>query len=126
MTPVLNILGTKPEYRRRGVASDMIKWGVDRADEEGLEAFVISAPMARPVYLKHGFELVLEGEDLGGEHGTFVPGYMLRKPRKVVPEKAAWGGVCHMVGGPGGAGGRGCVGAEIGEEVSVGMGSDVG
>ena len=92
MTPVLNILGTKPEYRRRGVASDMIKWGVDRADEEGLEAFVISAPMARPVYLKHGFELVLEGEDLGGEHGTFVPGYMLRKPRKVVPEKAAWGG----------------------------------
>ncbi|PWY80750.1 acyl-CoA N-acyltransferase, partial [Aspergillus sclerotioniger CBS 115572] len=83
----LNILGTHPSYRRRGVASEMIKWGIDRADEEGIEAFVISAPMARPVYLKHGFELVLEGEDLGGEHGEFVPGYMLRKPRVGTKEK---------------------------------------
>ncbi|PYI08751.1 hypothetical protein BO78DRAFT_459584 [Aspergillus sclerotiicarbonarius CBS 121057] len=87
----LNILGTKPGYRRRGIASEMIRWGVDRADEEGVEAFVISAPMARPVYTKHGFELVLEGEDLGGDLGEFVPGYMLRKPRGVKAKKEGAG-----------------------------------
>ncbi|OJJ68860.1 hypothetical protein ASPBRDRAFT_46140 [Aspergillus brasiliensis CBS 101740] len=73
----LNIICTHPEYRRRGVASEMIKWGTDRADEEGLETFVISAPMARPVYQKHGFELVREGEAFG----DFVPWYMVRKPK---------------------------------------------
>ncbi|GLB06595.1 hypothetical protein AtubIFM57258_001905 [Aspergillus tubingensis] len=72
----LNMLGTKPEYRRRGVASGMIEWGTSRADKEGLETFVVSAPGARPVYLKHGFELAIEGEDLG----NFVPWYMVRKP----------------------------------------------
>lgn len=71
------MLGTKPEYRRRGVASGMIEWGTSRADKEGLETFVVSAPGARPVYLKHGFELAIEGEDLG----NFVPWYMVRKPR---------------------------------------------
>lgn len=70
------MLGTKPEYRRRGVASGMIEWGTSRADKEGLETFVVSAPGARPVYLKHGFELAIEGEDLG----NFVPWYMVRKP----------------------------------------------
>ncbi|GLA07966.1 hypothetical protein AnigIFM60653_009486 [Aspergillus niger] len=73
----LNMLGTKPEYRRRGVASQMIKWGTTRADEEGIETFVVSAPGARPVYLKHGFELAREGEDMG----DFVPWYMVRKPK---------------------------------------------
>jgi predicted acetyltransferase len=73
----LNMLGTKPEYRRRGVASQMIKWGTNRADEEGIETFVVSAPGARAVYLKHGFELAREGEDMG----DFVPWYMVRKPK---------------------------------------------
>ncbi|RAK95581.1 GNAT family N-acetyltransferase [Aspergillus ibericus CBS 121593] len=95
----LNILGTKPAYRRRGVASEMIRWGVDRADAEGVEAFVISAPMARPVYAKHGFELVLEGENLGGDLGEFVPGYMLRKPRGK-QEQAGCGGYAKWLAVP--------------------------
>ncbi|PYH91320.1 acyl-CoA N-acyltransferase [Aspergillus ellipticus CBS 707.79] len=74
----LNILATKPSYRRQGVASKLVEWGVQQADAAGVEMFVVSSTMARGVYLKHGFEMVVEGEGLDG----FVPWFMLRKITK--------------------------------------------
>jgi GNAT superfamily N-acetyltransferase len=34
------MLGTLPEYRRLGVASMVVEWGVELADRDGLECFV--------------------------------------------------------------------------------------
>lgn len=36
----------------------LVKWGTDRADEEGKDAYVISSPAGKPLYLKAGFEEV--------------------------------------------------------------------
>ncbi|KAK6208253.1 hypothetical protein LQW54_007035 [Pestalotiopsis sp. IQ-011] len=47
-------------HRRRGAASLMLKWGTDKADELGLEAFIESTDIARPAYKKHGFRVIGE------------------------------------------------------------------
>ncbi|KAI2602615.1 hypothetical protein GGR54DRAFT_623639 [Hypoxylon sp. NC1633] len=45
-------------HRKRGAASLMLKWGTDKADELGMEAFVESTEMARSLYEAHGFYVV--------------------------------------------------------------------
>ncbi|KAH7121841.1 acyl-CoA N-acyltransferase [Dactylonectria estremocensis] len=56
----LNILFTHPDYRRRGVADLMLAWGIQRADEMGVEMWLDSTACGVPVYLKHGFLVVNE------------------------------------------------------------------
>ena len=53
--PDLEILGIHPSYQGRGLASKLLKWGLERADEESLEAYLSSSPEGRPVYEKYGF-----------------------------------------------------------------------
>jgi hypothetical protein len=38
----------------------MLKWGTDKADELGLEAFIESTDIARTAYEKHGFYVIGE------------------------------------------------------------------
>ncbi|KAI0007273.1 hypothetical protein F4779DRAFT_592571 [Xylariaceae sp. FL0662B] len=45
-------------HRRRGAASLMLKWGTEKADKLGLEAFVESAETSRSTYEKHGFYVI--------------------------------------------------------------------
>ncbi|KAI1416838.1 acyl-CoA N-acyltransferase [Hypoxylon sp. FL1857] len=47
-------------HRNRGVASLMLKWGTDKADELGLEAFVESTDIGRKAYEKAGFKVIDE------------------------------------------------------------------
>lgn len=47
-----------PAHRRKGVASILLKWGADKADELGLEAFVESTEVARTTYEKFGFYVI--------------------------------------------------------------------
>lgn len=44
-----------PEHRRRGVASMLLRWGTEKADELGLEAFVESTDDGKACYEQHGF-----------------------------------------------------------------------
>ncbi|KAJ5591939.1 uncharacterized protein N7459_002308 [Penicillium hispanicum] len=52
----LEILGVDPSYQGRGLASKLLKWGLARADEEGVEVYLSSSPEGRPVYEKYGFQ----------------------------------------------------------------------
>lgn len=67
----LHILVVRPEYQGRGAGRLMIRWGIDRADAEGLPCYVDSTPVAKAVYKRYGFEevdrLVIEKADHGGE-----------------------------------------------------------
>ena len=57
----LEILGTRPEQRRRGYASALLGPGLSRCDREGVGALVdTSNPGALPFYEALGFELVTE------------------------------------------------------------------
>ncbi|KAH8587933.1 hypothetical protein B0O99DRAFT_485803, partial [Bisporella sp. PMI_857] len=47
---------TDVQYRRRGAATTLIKWGTDKADQEGLPCRVEASPMAKPVYASCGFK----------------------------------------------------------------------
>lgn len=53
----LEILATHPDYRRRGAATSLIKWGVFQALREGVDAGLESSPMAFSLYRKLGFAL---------------------------------------------------------------------
>lgn len=54
----LNILFTHPEHRNRGAGSLLVDWGVRKADESGVEAYVEASTMGKPVYEKYGFVVV--------------------------------------------------------------------
>ena len=52
----LEILGVHPSYQGRGLASKLLKWGLWRADEDGIEVYLSSSPGGKPLYDKNGFE----------------------------------------------------------------------
>ncbi|OCL15025.1 acyl-CoA N-acyltransferase [Glonium stellatum] len=80
---MLNTLTTLPEHQRRGAASMLVQWGVDKADEMGVETYLDSSIIARPLYERFGFEVVKEvifdRTQWGGE-GLDYHFCMLRKP----------------------------------------------
>ena len=58
--PVLHIIFTHPDYRRQGVASLLLDWGTQKADEMGVEMWLDAGELGVPVYKKHGFVVVHE------------------------------------------------------------------
>ncbi|KAL9018593.1 MAG: hypothetical protein Q9185_004109 [Variospora sp. 1 TL-2023] len=63
---LLEILFVHPSHRRRGAGSLLVEWGVRKADEMGVEAFVEATDDGMPLYAKYGFrktdDIVLKGE----------------------------------------------------------------
>jgi len=57
---VLNILFAHPHYRHKGIGSMLLQWGIDTAKELGIEFWLNATPMGKPLYEKHGFEIVEE------------------------------------------------------------------
>ncbi|KAL5322659.1 hypothetical protein ACEPPN_010634 [Leptodophora sp. 'Broadleaf-Isolate-01'] len=51
----LESISTLPEFRKRGLASKLLDWGVDAADELGWECYLDGAAGAVPLYKKYGF-----------------------------------------------------------------------
>jgi GNAT superfamily N-acetyltransferase len=57
----LEFLATDAHLRGRGIGSSIIQPGLDRADEEGLGAYLESSKLENvPFYRRHGFEVVDE------------------------------------------------------------------
>lgn len=52
------MIATAPEFQGQGAGSALIRWGLARADAEGLDAYLESSPDALSLYRKHGFEEV--------------------------------------------------------------------
>ncbi|KAF1945662.1 acyl-CoA N-acyltransferase [Clathrospora elynae] len=57
---VLDTLVTLPDHERRGAGSMLVRWGCERADEAGVEAYLEASIMGAPMYARHGFEAVKE------------------------------------------------------------------
>ena len=58
----LNIIFTHPEHRRQGIAELMLQWGVSKAAEMQVEMWLDATVQGRPLYAKHGFELITEND----------------------------------------------------------------
>ena len=74
---VLDTLVTLQAHERRGAGSMLVRWGCEKADEVGVEAFLEASPMGAPMYARHGFQPVKEVHlDLrqwgGKEQMTFI------------------------------------------------------
>ena len=54
----LATMGVRPSYRRHGVASQMVKWGVQQAERMGVEMFVEASWHGSQVYRQFGFQYV--------------------------------------------------------------------
>ena len=83
---LIALLGTHPLYERRGAATQLIKWGCERADVEGLPCFVDSSITGHPLYRKLGFRDVgsmeVDLDQYEGGEGLGVQRWiaMLREP----------------------------------------------
>ena len=68
---VLDTLVTHPDHHRKGAGGLLVKWGCDKADELGVEAYVEASPMGQPLYARHGFvpvkECGIDLRDYGGD-----------------------------------------------------------
>jgi GNAT superfamily N-acetyltransferase len=70
---VLDTLVTLPRHERKGAGSSLVRWGCEKADEAGVEAYLEASPMGAPMYARHGFVAVDEFEvDLRKYGGTEV------------------------------------------------------
>ena len=60
-----------PEFRRRGIASALVKRGLEEAEKLGLDTFVVSMKAGVSVYQKAGFVLLdqvhIDASDRGGD-----------------------------------------------------------
>ncbi|SDA02906.1 BZ3500_MvSof-1268-A1-R1_Chr11-1g03209 [Microbotryum saponariae] len=45
-----------PKYQGQGIGSALIRWGLDRADEDGLPCYTDASVVGQPAYKKAGFE----------------------------------------------------------------------
>lgn len=54
----LQVLATRESHRRRGVATMLLRKGIELANEYSLPIYLESSPMAKPVYERVGFELL--------------------------------------------------------------------
>ena len=70
-------LNTSPKFQRRGLGSELVKYGLEKADRDGVVVYLSGSPMGVPLYRKLGFEevgkLELNLEEFGGE-GRHVHG----------------------------------------------------
>ncbi|KAF1957467.1 acyl-CoA N-acyltransferase [Byssothecium circinans] len=83
----LHMLHTHPKYQKRGAASALIKWGMQKADELGLAVYLESSLQAHTFYHHHGFKdagrLVVDLQPFGGEEGmTHSAPLLVREPVK--------------------------------------------
>ncbi|KAF2261927.1 hypothetical protein CC78DRAFT_336922 [Lojkania enalia] len=82
---MLNALATLWEHHKRGAGSMLIQWGVDKADELGVEAYLDGTTIGKSLYEKHGFEVakevVFDRTEFGGE-GQESHWCMVRKPKE--------------------------------------------
>jgi GNAT superfamily N-acetyltransferase len=58
----LHICFVRPDYRRKGVGALMMSWGVAKADEMKVEAFLESTPIGKNLYERFGFVVVATEE----------------------------------------------------------------
>jgi predicted N-acetyltransferase YhbS len=81
----LDTLTTLPQAQRRGAASLLLQWGIERAAKDGLPIFLYAEPQGHALYKRFGF-VEIKGQviriplkEYGGDgHWVIVP--MVKEP----------------------------------------------
>ncbi|KAI1469619.1 acyl-CoA N-acyltransferase [Daldinia caldariorum] len=75
----LDILGVREECRGKGAGTQLLRWGLVKADDAKLEAFLAASPAGAPLYAKHGFNLI---ETILLDDGKRPESFMMRPAKK--------------------------------------------
>lgn len=86
---VLQALATDPSYQGRGIGTQLIRWGADKADAEGFPCWAHASPAGYSLYTRNGFkelgksdfnlaEWAPGGEGGGRGWGVYTFRYMMR------------------------------------------------
>ncbi|KAK5654067.1 hypothetical protein OQA88_7747 [Cercophora sp. LCS_1] len=67
----LMVLAVDSGHQRRGVGAQLLRWGLEQAAKEGQKAFLYATPEGKPLYEKHGFEVISE-VDIGIQHHAML------------------------------------------------------
>ncbi|KAH6679671.1 acyl-CoA N-acyltransferase [Halenospora varia] len=71
----LEILASLPEYQGRGLGKQLLKWGTDRADREGVECYLDASEKGKGLYERYGrFEVRIEAKDAEARSFPMVRG----------------------------------------------------
>ncbi|PQE31125.1 gnat family protein [Rutstroemia sp. NJR-2017a WRK4] len=77
----LELIATHPDWQGKGAAGKLIRWGLERADKEGVECYLEASPRGKEIYEHFGFEergrlvVPVEGRE------DFVECFMVRRKR---------------------------------------------
>ncbi|CZR59174.1 uncharacterized protein PAC_09066 [Phialocephala subalpina] len=81
----LEFIATRPDYQGKGAAGQLLRWGIERSEEEWAETYLEASPDGKPIYERFGFEEVdrlvveLEGKGEGPlSEKEFVEVFMVR------------------------------------------------
>jgi GNAT superfamily N-acetyltransferase len=78
----LELVATRPEFRGKGAAGMLLRWGLERADRDGVEAYLEASPEGKPIYEHFGFgeleSMVIDLEGKGLAEKEFVEVFMVR------------------------------------------------
>lgn len=81
-----SVLATDPKHQRRGVGAVLLKQCLEKADSLGLPVFLESGVNGRPLYERHGFEVIrdfgFDPRDYGGR--SDAPHWCMLRPAKRV------------------------------------------
>lgn len=69
------MLATLPEYQGQGAAGMLLRWGLEQADQMGVEAYVEASPAGLPVYRRFGWK---ERKSVKLMDGTYTEVFMVR------------------------------------------------
>ncbi|KAL9487978.1 hypothetical protein ACSS6W_000255 [Trichoderma asperelloides] len=75
----LELLAVKPQFQGKGAASLMLKYGVEKADEDKVECFLDASPAGQPIYERYGFRVVQTDTFLDG---TYIQCAMRRDAKR--------------------------------------------
>jgi len=82
----LEMLATAPEHQGRGAGSQLMRWGLDRTDQESLEAYLEASPDAVRLYERFGFREAGK-TDTWIENERVKPGTLYRNLFMIRPAK---------------------------------------
>lgn len=78
----LELIATRPEFQGKGAAGMLMRWGLEKADEEGVETYLEASPAGKPIYEHFGFQevdrLVHNLEGKGVEEKEYLEVIMVR------------------------------------------------
>jgi len=81
---LLSILVVHPDHQRRGLGATQLKYGLEKADELGVQAYLESSPKGKGLYAKYGFKeeggMKFDAREWGREED--VPHTLMVRPAK--------------------------------------------